>query len=147
MASAKHHVKSRKKERVSSPGQLKDDEVKHIVREILEVENKPSARSYPAKNFKIKYPAASSFLDWLFHHLRKHAVPFSSPETDGDYYCVKIGDNNKRGKSIMLDWKHLDIGEIEAISRKLREYGFCITVEDEDWTKVSFRKLPLLGLS
>lgn len=81
------------------------------------------------KEYEIVYPAASNFLEWLLYHLKKYKIPYKNPSTSGDYSKTFIG---KSKEAIQMDWKHLDISEIEKFSKLLVPYGYKIVCRKDD---------------
>jgi len=89
--------------------------------------------------YKICYPWASNFLEWLIPNLRKAKIPYKNPNTGGDFSRTFIGENPDE---IMLDWKHLDISDIDYFNEKINKFGYNIyRQETTDGFIVQFKTL------
>src|SRR5579883_1003143 len=77
----------------------------------------------------IKYPWASSFVEWILPKLKSVHIYAKSKDTDGDYYKIQIG---RDGHEIMIDWKHLDDSEIDQFNDAIADYGFVIEYKRAD---------------
>lgn len=89
------------------------------------------------REYLIKYPAASDFLEWLLPKLNKLGIPYENRETGGDYYSVRIG--GKKAPVRQLNWKHLDQLEIDTFSADLLPYGWEIKTAPHPTDPFSYR--------